>query len=302
MPRRVSVIIPVYNKGDVIAQTLETVRAQTYLEWECILVDDGSTDNSQAVILQFVEADDRFRYFKRPDKLPKGGNACRNYGFEKSNGDFVQWFDADDLMYENKLAEKAQMLIETSFDFVVSEGIAFKNIDIDSGFPWNQIYSDSPLIDHALGKIHYHTNGPMFRRKFLEDKKHFDVRLKRKQEWEFYTRLLSFSPKVGLISKPLYAYRIHANSINGRDSMTTLSSRIFADILVFKLLNQKRAQFPERMAEIRKHFIHKAMLKFRIAKNDRHISNMIYSMFAVCLFLKVSLLFDIFVNKLNQGN
>ena len=78
---KISILIPVYNREFLVAETLQSIADQTYTNWECILVDDGSTDNTEAVVEGFIEEDSRFQYFKRPDTMPKGGNVCRNIAF-----------------------------------------------------------------------------------------------------------------------------------------------------------------------------------------------------------------------------
>lgn len=99
----VSIIIPTYNRADLIGETLDSVLAQTYTNWECLIVDDGSTDTTEEVVSAYVKKDTRFQYYHRPHDRPKGANACRNYGFEKSKGAYIQWLDSDDLISENKL-------------------------------------------------------------------------------------------------------------------------------------------------------------------------------------------------------
>jgi glycosyltransferase involved in cell wall biosynthesis len=94
----ISIIIPTYNRAQVISKTLESIIAQTFTDWECIIVDDGSTDNTEEVIDNYIKKDSRFRYFKRPQDRIKGPNSCRNFGFELSKGSWINWFDSDDLL------------------------------------------------------------------------------------------------------------------------------------------------------------------------------------------------------------
>src|SRR5690554_6998972 len=106
----VSIIIPTYNRAHLIGETLDSVLAQTYQNWECIVVDDGSTDNTDEVMAEYMAKDSRFQYHHRPeDRLP-GGNAARNYGFEVSKGEYIQWFDSDDIMLQNFILDKVKVL------------------------------------------------------------------------------------------------------------------------------------------------------------------------------------------------
>src|SRR5690554_298609 len=99
----VSIIIPTFNRAHIIEETLDSVLAQTYKNWECIVVDDGSTDDTEEVMAEYMAKDSRFQYHHRPeDRLP-GGNAARNYGFEVSKGEYVNWLDSDDILHPIKL-------------------------------------------------------------------------------------------------------------------------------------------------------------------------------------------------------
>ncbi|MEC7784130.1 MAG: glycosyltransferase family 2 protein [Bacteroidota bacterium] len=106
----VSIIIPTYNRAHLIGETLDSVLAQTYTHWECIVVDDGSTDGTDEVLATYVEKDSRFQYHHRPKDRPKGANVCRNYGFELSKGKYIQWLDSDDLIGQEKIDEQVTIL------------------------------------------------------------------------------------------------------------------------------------------------------------------------------------------------
>ncbi|WP_372757810.1 glycosyltransferase family 2 protein [Mariniflexile sp.] len=116
----VSIIIPTYNRAHLISETLDSILAQTYINWECIIVDDGSTDHTDEVLKDYLQKDSRFQYHHRPNGRPKGANACRNFGFELSKGEYVNWFDSDDLMFPNLLSFKINKFLENQeIDFVV---------------------------------------------------------------------------------------------------------------------------------------------------------------------------------------
>ncbi|MCM2302197.1 MAG: glycosyltransferase, partial [Flavobacteriaceae bacterium] len=89
----VSIIIPTFNRAHLIGETLDSILAQTYTNWECIVVDDGSSDNTHIVVGQYVAKDSRIKYVHRPEHMLKGPSSCRNYGFELSKGEYINWFD-----------------------------------------------------------------------------------------------------------------------------------------------------------------------------------------------------------------
>lgn len=102
-----SVVIPVYNRAATILPTLESVRSQTYENFECIVVDDGSSDADQLVEVLSLLNDARFRYIRRPNG---GGGAARNTGVEAALGTYICFLDSDDRFVAEKLAVVANLV------------------------------------------------------------------------------------------------------------------------------------------------------------------------------------------------
>lgn len=286
----VSIIIPVFNRELLIVETLDSVLLQSYMNWECLIVDDGSTDATEQIVLKYCKADNRFKYYKRPTDRIKGANACRNYGFKVSKGEFIQWFDSDDLMHTNKLKLKVASLQKSAADFVVCEGVEYKDTITNVIHNWDSIYSNNILFDHIVGKVNFHTNGPLFRRGFLENKKLFNESLQRKQEWEFYSRLLTFSTNYIPLKEVLYYFRIHENSINGLNNINTLNSRIKATNLVFK--NSVKYLNIKDVNNLRSHFFNKQLMHFKIARNSKNIKLIFYSIRSIFLILNLTMFFE----------
>lgn len=110
MNNLISVIIPTFNRASLIGETLDSVLSQTYNNWECIIVDDGSTDGTKEAIEVYSTNDKRFKYFQRPTDRKKGASPCRNYGLEMAKGDYIQFLDSDDLLENNKFEEQIKVL------------------------------------------------------------------------------------------------------------------------------------------------------------------------------------------------
>ncbi|KAF2081176.1 glycosyltransferase family 2 protein [Flavobacterium sharifuzzamanii] len=123
----ISVVIPVFNREDLIRETLNSLLSQTSKEWECILVDDGSTDNTEAIIQEFVQNDNRFRFYKRPVNSLKGPSSCRNIGLSFSKGEFIMFLDSDDLLLEFCIEERLK-----AFEFYADYDFLVFNMDIFS--------------------------------------------------------------------------------------------------------------------------------------------------------------------------
>src|SRR5207302_5302976 len=104
---RVSVIVPSYNYAHFLPQTLRNVQSQSCADWECIVVDDGSTDNTAECVQNFAKTDARIRYVRQPNR---GLSAARNTGLRHCRGDYVQFLDADDWIESHKLEKQADYL------------------------------------------------------------------------------------------------------------------------------------------------------------------------------------------------
>jgi glycosyltransferase involved in cell wall biosynthesis len=113
IPGLVSVIVPTYNRADIILETLNSVRFQTYRPVELIIIDDGSTDNTAEFIKKWekLNSDDksfRVNYFKQKNS---GASSARNFGIAKSNGEFIQFLDSDDLLNPFKIEKQLKCSI-----------------------------------------------------------------------------------------------------------------------------------------------------------------------------------------------
>jgi glycosyltransferase involved in cell wall biosynthesis len=101
------VIVPTYNYGCFIGETLECLRAQTYVNWECIVVDDGSTDDTAERVSRFMEQDARFKFLRQENARQA---AAKNNGLQNSAGEYIQFLDADDLIEPQKFEQQVEYL------------------------------------------------------------------------------------------------------------------------------------------------------------------------------------------------
>lgn len=116
----VSIIIPCYNAQSTISQTIESVINQTYKDWEMLIIDDCSSDNSGEIIKKYVSRDIRIKYFQTP--APTGSPSIpRNIGLENANGTYVAFLDADDLWLPKKLESQIEFMEQNNINFVYSD-------------------------------------------------------------------------------------------------------------------------------------------------------------------------------------
>lgn len=218
----VSVIVPCYNYGRFIAETIQSIQRQTYNNWECIVVDDGSTDNTAEVVKPFVEQDKRVIYIYQENK---GLPAARNTGIAASKGDFFQWLDSDDLLQPEKLSRQvAAFQADESLDIVYS-GLRYfftdkpQELIFSAQFnrPWTLTASGEGLyiLYFLIISCSIMPPMPLIRRKVIDRLGGFAFGFNGVEDWEFWLRCAYNEFKFLYLDTPqtLSLMRIHSNNM-----------------------------------------------------------------------------------------
>ncbi len=163
---KVSIIIPVFNRAAILQKTLDSVVNQSYQDWECIIVDDGSTDQTMPLLNKLAGKDLRFRVFQRDETKVKGASSCRNTGLEQASGEFVIFFDSDDELLPHCLENRIELFTKNQKnDFIVFPmGIYFNENHIKKKEIANK---DSYLIDFLSYTLPWQTMCPIWRTSFV---------------------------------------------------------------------------------------------------------------------------------------
>ncbi|WP_299778166.1 glycosyltransferase family A protein [uncultured Formosa sp.] len=239
---KVSIVVPVYNRADVILDTVNSIINQSYTDWELLLIDDGSTDETRKVLAEIDNSELRILNFNREAfRKEKGAPVCRNIGLEKASGEYVMFLDSDDLLSPSCLNDRVAKLKEfPETDFLVFSGAFFaKNIN-DSDRLWNRFTEENDLGRFLRGDVVWQTTGPIWKRNFLLDNQHkFDEEANSSQDWEFHINILLEKPNYFKIEgKPDYFVRRDEDDSGrisgGHNSYEKYKNRID---LILKLLN-----------------------------------------------------------------
>ena len=211
----ITIITPSYNKAQYIKDTIDTVIAQTFQDWELIIVDDGSSDNSIEIISNHIKNEPRIKLFCR-ERLPKGGSTCRNIGLEKSKGNLIIFLDSDDVLSKQCLEHRFKIMVESpELDFAVFPmGTFFEKIG-DSGSVWLPTDRNN-LARFLRHELPWSIMQPIWKKSFLMVLNGFDERFPRLQDVELHTRALLESEMrycVIEMSSPDCYYRICENRI-----------------------------------------------------------------------------------------
>ena len=114
----VSIITPSYNSAKFIAETIQSVQNQTYKNWEMIIVDDGSSDETESVVLSIIQNDNRIQFYKLTQN--SGPAVARNTGIEKAKGNYIAFLDSDDLWKPQKLEKQLLFMEEENLPMTFS--------------------------------------------------------------------------------------------------------------------------------------------------------------------------------------
>ncbi len=211
----VSIIIPTYNRAHLIGETLDSIIAQTYTNWECIVVDDGSTDDTDEVMGDYLVKDGRFKYHKRPDSKPKGANACRNIGLEKAMGEYIVFFDSDDLMTPDHLQVKMDGIINKQCDYVITRTKFFNKED--NRFEKYYTFDQYPITAHNyVTKNNNWLTLDVCIKSEIAKKIRFNESLQSSQEYNYYGKLVYHSVNAVFIDKVVSLRRHHEQSIRSK--------------------------------------------------------------------------------------
>lgn len=190
VPGLVSVIVPCYNYGHFLPETLNSVLNQTYLNWECIIVNDGSSDDTQSISRNYITIDRRFTYVYQHNK---GLSSARNAGINNSQGEFIQLLDADDLIEHQKIQHQVDYLQDNAdVDIVYSNTKFFVN-NLSNVIEENENMfcvsgQGESLISRVLEKNITVVSAPLFRKKIIEKIGVFDEKLDAVEDYDFWLR------------------------------------------------------------------------------------------------------------------
>lgn len=269
MNNLISIIIPTFNRANLIKDTIESIRSQSYTNWECIIIDGGSTDNSDTIIPNFFQSDIRFNYLKCPINSIKGPNASRNYGFQLAKGTFIYFFDSDDRLLPNAF-ETYMNSFDDETDVVIAQ---LEKIDFTTNrrLCINRIYSQNLIEDYFTGKISFYVCGPMWKKSFLDKQGDlFDENISNLDDWDFNLRMVYQKPTIKFLDTILIQYRQHEFSLKQELNKLNLEEIDSAFRARFKHLNLittlklgKKQVYLNHILSFYKHY-----LRLTIRKND----------------------------------
>lgn len=207
----VSVIIPTYNREQYLEKAVQSVLKQTFTNLECLIVDDGSTDNTRELSENLMSLDQRVRYLYKENG---GVSSARNFGIEHARGEWIQLLDSDDWLHHDKISFQLDCMKNYDSDHVVlycdhevvfeSEGSRITHYEYDCS-------SKEEMIEHLLNYFCLHCNGLLFK-KTIAKKVMFNPTLSFLEDCKFQLDILM--QDISFIHTPMigHYYRIHQSN------------------------------------------------------------------------------------------
>lgn len=206
-----SIIIPCYNQAHWLRFSLEKIRLQHFKDWEVIVVNDGSTDDTQDVAESIAAQDKRIRVIHQPNK---GLSGARNKGIQQAHGQWIQFHDADDFLLTGCLGQVAKRihsnsqieLCQVGHDLVDEKNTLIQHVALtsNSGPFWPHVKNGNPGPPLSF----------FIHRNLLNQAGLFDETLTSVEDWDFWIRVGKLGAEREVISTPLVAYRYLSNSMS----------------------------------------------------------------------------------------
>jgi len=228
---KISIVLPTYNGERYISQSIESIRKQSYINWELIIVDDCSTDNTINIIDKYVHDDKRIKVIHNSInyKLPRS----LNVGFREAKGEYLTWTSDDNLYYDNALEVMKNELEKNNNIYMVCAQMM--NID-DKGENLGIQFTGNVqnfFLNNNIGACF------MYRRIILEEIGEYDADLFLVEDYDYWLRIAEFYGDIERILKPLYYYRRHENSLSfTKKSLVTKQIKKLKEKHINLLLNR----------------------------------------------------------------
>jgi glycosyltransferase involved in cell wall biosynthesis len=244
MTAKVTIIMATYNRSQFILESILSIQNQTYDNWECLIIDDGGTDSTAEVLKPILETDSRFQYLVRPENYQKGLPGSRNYGLDLVQGDYIIFFDDDDIAHPQNLELCVKELSNEAISFCRYIRDVFIG-DFDyAKFDYSTKYNSFSITEKDIVKIlrfelPFNSCAIMWKASCFHKNRYVE-HLMYAEEWELYPRIISNGFTGISIGKTLFYGRKHPKSNTGEFYNNDVVRReSFAEAILLVIQNLK---------------------------------------------------------------
>ncbi|HHX8484685.1 TPA: glycosyltransferase family 2 protein [Vibrio diabolicus] len=223
----VSIIMPSYNSEGTILESIQSVLSQTYKNWELIIVDDRSTDNTWQVIQTYADKYDNIRVYQNKENL--GAGASRNFAIKKAKGRFIAFLDSDDLWMENKLEEQIPFMLENNYPLTYTHYSRFNNEEELSVVTAPEYTTYKKLMySNVIGCLTAVYDTEALGKRYMP-------LIRKRQDMGLWLDILKDTPKAYCLPKPLAKYRMDSGMTANKFSVLSYQWKFYRDVVGLSL-------------------------------------------------------------------
>lgn len=234
----ISVIVPVYNRSIFIKECLNSIINQSYRPIELVLVDDGSTDNSNEILNTFKNQNESDSFqIKIISQSNSGAPSARNNGFKNSTGKYIQFLDSDDILLKNKLQIQFDYIKKHNCDMVYSKAQHISENKELLNFFWGNKLSNT---SDDYFNFSWQTMCPLYKRESINKIGLWDIKLNINQDWEYCIRTVLSGVKIEFHDEVLAYFRVHSKgNIGSGLDLSKIKGKELATTTVYQQLKER---------------------------------------------------------------
>lgn len=231
MQPKISVIVPCYNQARYLDECLQSVFNQTFENWECIIINDGSLDNTDEIANSWAKKDKRFIYLTKENG---GVSSARNLGLNNANGQWIQFLDGDDKIANTKFEDSA--IYFEHYDIVISNFLNFREEKLIE----NNINFSSEVLNYENLLVKWNLDFvlPIHCPIFKKTSSLFDENLKANEDWVFWLDYFKKKPKYKGLKNAHAFYRRHSNNTTGSQELMMKNEELAFKKIISEIDNE----------------------------------------------------------------
>ncbi len=223
----VSVIMPTYNSAGTVVESIQSVLSQTYKNWELIIVDDRSTDNTWQVIQTYADKYDNIRIYQNKENL--GAGASRNFAIKKARGRFIAFLDSDDLWTEDKLAEQIPFMLKNNYPLTYTHYSRFNSEEELSVVTAPEYTTYKKLMySNVIGCLTAVYDTQALGKRYMP-------LIRKRQDMGLWLDILKDTPRAYCLPKALAKYRMDSGMTANKFSVLSYQWKFYRDVVGLSL-------------------------------------------------------------------
>lgn len=228
----VSIITPSYNSADFIAETIDTILAQTYTDWELLITDDCSTDNTYEIVSKYIQKDNRIKFFQLEKN--SGAGVARNNSIKEAKGRFLAFCDSDDCWHSKKLEKQLKFMVDNGYEFTCTSYDSYNEVgDTKVGYIKckKKISYWTLLRDNSIGCLTSMYDTSRIGKIYMPT-------IRKRQDWGLWLSIIKKTKYVYGLQETLAKYRIRENSISSNKiAMLKYNYKLYKEVEGFSSIS-----------------------------------------------------------------